>query len=273
MWQEIGLIGRDRLLSKEILPRIRGKGRFYLTGQRGIGKTAILEWACNHCPGPKAFVSAVLSPRDFLIELCLQFGIEPNLDDKELSVERKLNRMSRQSLEKLIVQLDVKGSIFIDELERIKPTVIKFLSFLSTKHRIFFAGIPPFRDEVRKYLWGAIEIEVKRLEKKDTLRIAERVSENVGKIMEIEQVANASDGVPGKVVQMALGEIEWKKPTRTKEEEINIAPVLLLVVAVAVFIRYLSIGMNMMDIYILSGLGVSLGVFARFFIYRMVGRK
>lgn len=273
MWEEIGLIGQDKLLSKEILPRVRGKGRFYLTGQRGIGKTAVMEWACKQCPGPKAFISTSLSPRDFLIELCLQFGIEPNLNDNELSIERKLSRMTRQSLEKLVVKSDMQGKIFIDELEKIKPTAIKILSFLATQHQLFFAGIPPFRDEVKKYLWGATEIGIKRLEKKDTSEIAKRVSKKTGKIINIEQIANAADGIPGKTIQMALGEIEWKRPARTKEEEINIAPVLLVIVAATMFIRYISVGMNMMDLYILGGLGASLGIFARFFIYRMAGRK
>lgn len=272
MWQEVGLIGRDKLLSREILPRIRGAGRFYLTGQRGIGKTAVLGWAFKHCQGTKAMVSSAMSPREFLIELCLQFGISPEIEGS-LSVERKLSRLTRSALERLVSQYTKKGSIFIDEVEKIKPTMIKFLSFLSLKHQLFFAGIPPFKDEVKKYLWGAVEIDVRRLEKKDMIKLTQKVSEKIGRLIDVEQVVNAAEGIPGKMVQMAMGEIEWKKPTRTRQEEINIAPIFLLVVAGFVFVRYLSIGMNMVDLYILGGLGASLGLFARYFIYRMTEKK
>lgn len=273
MWQEIGLVGRDRLLAREIFPRIRGKGRFFITGQRGIGKTAVLEWAYQNTLGTKALVSAALTPRDFLIELCLQLKIEPNLGEHELSIERKLSRMTRQSLEKLLIQADVKGNIFIDELERMKPTMIKILPFLIRQHCVFLAGVPPFRDEVRKFLWGAVEITLTRLDRKSSFRIAEKASQKIGKMVDFEAIVNASEGIPGKLIQMALGEVEWKRPTRMKEEEVNIAPVLLLVISVAIFFRYISIGMDSLDFYILSGLGIGLTVFLRFFIYQMARRK
>lgn len=273
MWQEIGLLGRDRLLAKEILPRIRGKGRFYLTGQRGIGKTAVLKWAYQHSPEPKAYVSTKLSPRELIIELCLGLQINPELLDSEISIERKLNRMTRQSLEKLLVQSNVKGNIFIDDIEGVKPTTIKILAYLSTKHQLFFAGVPPFRDEIRKYLWGAVEIPLRRLERNDVVRMSLKLSEKVGKVINVDQVVNASDGVPGKVVQMIFGEVEWKRPIRMKEEEINIAPVLLIGVSIVVILRYVSIGIDAVDLYLLSGFGMGIAVFLRYLVYNMMRRR
>jgi hypothetical protein len=43
MWKEIGLIGRDRFLKRDIYPRVKKNKGFFLTGKRGMGKSAILE--------------------------------------------------------------------------------------------------------------------------------------------------------------------------------------------------------------------------------------
>ncbi len=44
MWQEVGLVGRDKVLKDEIYPRAEGKrAPFILTGPRGIGKSALLQ--------------------------------------------------------------------------------------------------------------------------------------------------------------------------------------------------------------------------------------
>lgn len=47
MWKEkaIGLIGRDVILRNKILPRINARKPFVISGQPGIGKTSVLEWA------------------------------------------------------------------------------------------------------------------------------------------------------------------------------------------------------------------------------------
>ena len=50
MWKEsgIGLIGRDTVLQNRILPRVNAKKSFILSGEPGIGKSAILLWAFEH---------------------------------------------------------------------------------------------------------------------------------------------------------------------------------------------------------------------------------
>ncbi len=277
MWQEIGLFGRDDLLSKKVYPRVRGRGRFYLTGQRGVGKTAVLEWTYQNSPEPKALLSTTLSPREFLIQLCVQLKFDVPLDDGEFSIERKLSRMTKEKIEELLVkstaERNIPANIFIDDIEKIKPTILRIFSFLTLHNRLFFAGISPFKDDLKKYLWGAVEIELPKLKRDDIIKIVEETSKKIGRIVPVVQICNASNGIPGRAVQMVHGEIEWKKPARTQGEEINIAPVLLFVLVVAVTVRYISLGLNLVDLYILGGIGAGLGIFLRFFIYRMVSKR
>lgn len=59
LWQseKVGLIGRDKLLSQKILPRINSHDkRFLIKGDAGTGKTAILEWAQANTPGKSILI-------------------------------------------------------------------------------------------------------------------------------------------------------------------------------------------------------------------------
>ncbi len=61
MWKEkgIGLIGRDSILRNKILPRINTRKPFVISGQPGIGKTSLLEWAFDHT---KALCGEIIIP-------------------------------------------------------------------------------------------------------------------------------------------------------------------------------------------------------------------
>ena len=76
MWQEVGLVGRDRLLEKEIHPRARGtKAPFLLTGSRGVGKSAVLQWAYENAKEPRAYVSASWTVKEIMIAICRGWGL------------------------------------------------------------------------------------------------------------------------------------------------------------------------------------------------------
>ena len=79
LWQSVGLLGRDRLLEK-LLPRALGKKPpFILVGQRGVGKTCLLEWCYQHARDAgktAALISCAETMKEVLCEMALRWGVQ-----------------------------------------------------------------------------------------------------------------------------------------------------------------------------------------------------
>ena len=130
MWDKIGLIGRDRLLKREIYPRIKRKQPFILTGPSGIGKTAVLDWAFKNAKGKKAFCSCAWTVRENMQEICKGWNI--SLFDED-GKPKSISRAQLSILEKAVFQAE-PGLIFIDELERATPALLRRLKTLVERH-------------------------------------------------------------------------------------------------------------------------------------------
>lgn len=55
-------------------------------------------------------------------------------------------------------------------------------------------------------------------------------------------------------------------------EELGLSPMLLLYLGGLVAVRYIAVGLESADFYVLGGIGMGLGVYARFFLYRGIHR-
>ena len=264
MWESIGLIGRDRLLAREIFPRAQGKkAPFLLTGRRGVGKSAVLQWAYEHAKEPKAYVSASWTVKEMFIEICKGW---------QLSIERGGKRVSSEHATLAILERAInsasKGSIFIDDIHNATPALLRRLKLWRERFSVFMAGVPPFtREELKRNLWGLEEIGLIPLAEADRRKLAELVCQHVGSDKLPSEIAIASRGYPGRIVAMAIGTVEQTAP-RVKGEEIDLAPLLLLGCAAIVAVRYISIGLGEIDLYILSGIGMGLLVFFRFYLWQ-----
>ena len=88
MWREVGLVGRDKVLKDEIYPRAEGKqAPFLLTGPRGIGKSALLQWAFENGKAPKAYISASWTVKESLIAIYRDWGLVIVRDGKAVKHE------------------------------------------------------------------------------------------------------------------------------------------------------------------------------------------
>jgi hypothetical protein len=83
MWRKTKLLGRDNILALKIRPRLREKRGFIITGQHGIGKTALLEWSADHAPGKVAFVSATWTVKEILTAICEGWNLEVKNSENE----------------------------------------------------------------------------------------------------------------------------------------------------------------------------------------------
>ena len=269
MWQETGLLGRDRLLNLEIYPRARGKKPpFLLTGPLGVGKSGIFEWAYQNANGRKALVSAAFTVKEILVGVCLGWGLSLERDGKKLRPERATISI----LEHAVMQQE-EGKIFLDDIQRSTPALLRRLKVWRERFTVYGCGVPPFnKEELKRLLWGLKEISVGPLDEADRLKLAQRVCINIGSDKSPLEISQASRGFPGRIVAMALGEVEHASP-RVRGEEVDLSPVLILLLVGVVALRYIGIGLSDTSLYILGGLGMGAVIFFRFFLWRGMSNR
>jgi len=248
------LIGRDKLLKREIYPRVQKHTPFVLTGQRGIGKSAVLKWAYDVCKGQKLYLSCRGTYGQTIKAIAELQGMD--IKKKKLA-----------EIETEIMKGD-KIHLFLDDLERATPKLIALLGHLNDFWPISFAGVEPFREEVKRLLWGKKRIKIIAVAKKYRLGLAEEAICATGRPMDRNEIAIQSKGVPARAWALARGEIVKEEEDRVEGEEVNIAPILLLAIAGIMIVRFIGLGTGERELYILGGLGMGIGVFARFFIYK-----
>jgi len=142
-----------------------------------------------------------------------------------------------------------------DDLEKAGFEISQMLYELSTRFVICLAGNGPFRDDQKKVIWGCKEIGLVPLKKEEAIRLAKKLR----RVIDIVQC-----GIPGRIVK---GE-NLKEGRYVEDEEINIAPVFLIILALTIAIRFIGLGTGERALYLLGGIGTALAVVLRFFIYR-----
>lgn len=246
------IIGRDNLLSREIYPRINKDTSFILTGQRGIGKTEVLKWAYEHYSGEKLYISC----NDTYGEI-----IKKIADKQGLTIARK----TISTLEKEIMKSD-PISLFIDDIEKMKPKQAVFFTAWNGWNKMFMAGVEPFREEAKKLLWGKQKIKIRVIDKIYRMKLGQHVVEKLGCLTTAETIAQESKGIPGRAWALGKGEVIREDDERVQGEEVNIAPVMLVAVVAIMITRYISLGMGEKDLYVLAGVGMGFAYLLRYVI-------
>ncbi len=269
MWRKTKLLGRDNILALKIRPRLREKRGFILTGQHGIGKTALLEWSAEHAPGKVAFVSATWTVKEILSAICEGWELEVKNSENE-PVAR--SRWQVAWMEDIILKQSGYW-LMIDDIHQATPAVLRRLKILRDRCFLVCAGVPPFkREELRRLLWGLADIRIKPLPKSEMTRIAKKVAPLIGSRTPVPDAVNAARGIPGQLMHAMRGEVT-PDTAKVKGEEIDISPILMLVLVCVMCTRYIAIGLESTSLYILGGLGMGAGLIFRFFLFKGMKTK
>ncbi|RJO59878.1 hypothetical protein C4544_07475 [candidate division WS5 bacterium] len=247
------IIGQDKLLEKEVYPRLKKSIPFIVTGQRGIGKSEIIRWSYDHYLSDRLHFSASLSYSEILKLIADTQGIEDYKKMKNTDLEREIIKSK-------------KIALFIDDIERATPKLIHFLTALNDTWTVYMSGNEPFREELKRVTWGKPKIKLEPIDSKDRLRLADYCISKTGSMTPGHEIASRSRGVPARAWAIAKGEIVRNEGERVSGEEINIAPVFLVVVAGIMLMRFVGKGMGEQDLYLLGGMGMAAGLFIRYFI-------
>ena len=225
------LIGRDNLLENEIYPRTKKNRQFLLTGRRGIGKSALLEWSYQNNPTKKkTFVSASWTVREMAIGIVKAWGLELK-EDKGKTINPDRGQLTL--LENAIAKED-SGTIYIDDIDKATPTKIRRIRIWKERFTVYFAGTPPYREEIRPLLWGLKEIEIPPIPKEDRAKLVAKMCAGSGATVSIKDVVQASRGIPGRMYAMVLGNEVEDTSERVEGEEHDISWTLLVLVAAIV---------------------------------------
>jgi hypothetical protein len=258
----IKLVGRDALLKREIYPRLKAGKAFCLVGQRGIGKTALLQWAYEQFQDD-------INPEDPAIFVNCSDTYSQII--KEIATAQRIEKTKKMTadLEKEILK-GPKLTIFLDEIERATPKLIRLLKALNEVWCVYMAGIEPFKDEMKVLLWGKQKIRLIPVKQEFRTKLAQLCVSDTGSLVDANTIATSCRGVPGRAWAIARGEHVRHDDERVEGEEINIAPILILGICCLVILRYLAREAGERELYLLGSIGMGLAIFGRLLIYRMM---
>lgn len=303
----VGLIGRDDLVG-DLSAEIRKGKHVILTGPVGIGKSAVLKAALEQA---KDKIELLIRLHDHqakgqFVEIARQMLALNLITAQELdlpseyhgtpaaqidwkAVKNRVNRMSMRDLTQAIIpalaRAEHKPVIAVDDLTALTPTQMAFwLAIFDHAQVIGCASEKKAR--VRKLWWKMKEIQVKPLPPDVVKEIVRKYIAAKGVLIEspdlyISHVVKQSGGVPQAIHDM-LDEsgkeriIDKRKVREMRHEAgvnyLDFTPMVMILGAVIVSMRYVGMGTGDKTLYIMGGMGAALFLTFRFFIFKGVGR-
>ncbi|MCK5780378.1 MAG: hypothetical protein KAH04_05125 [Psychrilyobacter sp.] len=253
------IIGRDNLIKREIIPHLHSKKPFILVGQRGIGKTELLKWSYEFLKTPdKVFVSCNSSFSIILKKIVKAQG-------------EIVGKVHNDELENKIIT-GKKLMIFIDDIDRMTQKETVFFKALNELWTFYMAGLEPFKEHIKTTVWGKKKLIVHPIQKKYRKELGKLCISNTGSRVPLSALTIQSRGIPGRAWAIARGEATRYDEDRVEGEEINIAPILFLLIAGIMIFRYIARGLGDKDLYLMGGLLMGVAYFLRYFI-RLLTKK
>lgn len=262
MWEEIGLIGRDKLLESKLLPRLHHPTqRFVLVGDAGVGKSAILEWCAAQVSGRRAVISASKPHTQ---------NVKSIVEQWELDAEGA----KAQDYEDAILSCE-GHTLFVDDLNMAGDKTLFSYQRYAEYHKVCGAMRPPkqMKDNLRQFLWAAEQIQIQRLKRADAERLAQKMCLALHSKVSYHEVAKASRGLPGRMAAYCTtGEIP-RDEARLASEELDISMVLLIVLVLPVLLRVIGRATDATDLTAIGGVAMLLLLGGRMFLQKGQEKK
>lgn len=265
LWTEIDgvLIGRKQLLERKIKPALsHPTRRFILVGDAEAGKSALLEAAHDLCASSqKCLIHGGAAHRD----VCLQIVSAWDLSVETTGSGKPTARDYAAAI------LGSSGNVlFIDDLHRLTQKRIDFFKAVATRNKVCGSLLKGGIKEPLRPLLAHMgdEIKVPRLSHHDTFRMAEKVCRHLASPLTPAEVATAARGLPGRVVTFAAAGYVQKTEIRSRDEEIDVSPLILICLAVLLIFRVVGRALHETDLLVLGGAALVLFLIFRIFFSR-----
>ena len=303
----VGLLGREEVVDNLVAEIKKGK-HVILTGPIGIGKSAVL-WAALERVGKQidwlimlrdhqAKGQFVDMARQMLalglisaeeLDLPVKFHGVPSSKIDWREVKSQINRASMRDLTQAIIpalaRAERKPLIAVDDLTTLTPTQMAFWLAIFDHAQIIGCASEK-KSRIRKLWWKMKEIEIKPLPPEVIRAVVKSYIQAKGILIEspdlyISHIVKQSGGVPQAIHDM-LDEsgkeriIDKRKVREMRHDAgvfyLDFTPMVMILGAVIVSMRYVGMGTGDKTLYIMGGLGTALFLTFRFFVFKGVGR-
>ncbi|MGZ8253199.1 MAG: hypothetical protein ACXWT7_12725, partial [Methylophilaceae bacterium] len=201
----------------------------------------------------------------------------------------QINRMSMRDLTHAIIpalaRADTKPVIAVDDLTSLTPTQMAFWLAIFDHAQVIGCASEK-KSRVKKLWWKMKDIVVKPLPPPVVRDVVKAYIVKKGVLIEspdlyISHVVKQSGGVPQAIYDMldesGKERIIDKRKVREMRHEAGImyldfTPMVMILGAVIVSMRYIGMGTGDKTLYIMGGMGAALFLTFRFFIFKGVGR-
>ena len=287
------LIGRQQDLEK-INANLLKRQHTALTGGIGTGKSHLLRYATKEIK-KVIYVEHVQPLKSALISIAKELHRDGRLKVEGVVCEylewedlkRKVTRLPIMELLACIVEgiQNQNYILVLDHLEGLTPSMAFTISLLMDK-ALVLGATNDLKDSghLARIWWRFDVVELKNLSKEESLKLLwlyanEKKVED--KVMFENKILSHSAGNPLAIVEMA-------KKTQTTDFDslqkirdlhhdaglkyVDLTPALLIIGAVIIAARFVALGLNDVDTYILAGSAGAFFIFLRYFIYRSMRR-
>ena len=183
---------------------------------------------------------------------------------KSLQIEG-YEKMTVDKLQRAILASNKQCTLFIDNIEVIKPQIITLLRSLPDWPKYFAGKNNKVKEDLKPVMWNVKRIQVNRLDKQSTVKLAKEVVKQTGTALDVKEIADNSKGVPGRVWAACRGEL-LREGESVISEEINFLPFAIAVgVACLVIMRYTGRAAGQSDMYLTGCIGMGAAMILRFF--------
>ena len=303
----VGLIGRDEVV-EELIAEIRKGKNVILTGGIGMGKSVVLKTALEQLGDKVPLViklhdhqakgQFVEMARQMLmlglvsaekLGLPAQFHKLPAAQIEWADIRNRVNRMSMRDLTQAIIpalsKSKVKPVIAVDDLTTLTPMQMAFWLAIF-EHAQVLGCASEKKARIKKLWWKMKEIKIKPLPAPVVKKMVKDYITAKGMLIEspdqyISHVVKQSAGIPQAIFDMveesSKERIIDKRTVRAMRHDagvtyLDFTPMVMLLGALIVSMRYIGMGTGDKTLYIMGGMGAALFLTFKFFIFKGVGR-
>jgi hypothetical protein len=255
---------------RRVLELLRRRKHVAVRGEKLSGKTHFLKELAHQTGG--IYIERITPIKRTLVKITAELirkglaeidGLDYRearyLDDTEM--EKRFRNIPAEILLNMLIEEEWDVPLFIDDVDVEGKRGLSVLESLMEAFTVCFSFTKP--KPVLKFLYRSTTI---RLEPVPHYEIRALLREyNLPDSVERQIIAKAG-GLPGVAISLA------KNPEALKDSpparKLNMTFILLALVSVVVIARFIALGTNDTDMYVLAGIGYGLMSFLRFFIYR-----
>jgi type II secretory pathway predicted ATPase ExeA len=283
------LIGRAAELQRLRENVARGRHTL-LAGKVGLGKSHLLR-ALNRELPRSIYLEQIRPLRLSLLDLCQALHTRRDLaltapDAPWPEALKKLQRLNIRELTEVVARsLHDKGYVLVlDQLEGLTPTMAPTMERLLAE-ALVLGATSQLKPALQKVWWAFDRIELSPLTRDEARELLWALADP-GQIadpaMFEAKVLAQADGNPYALVEM-VRQVAGDRPLGLQAirdlhhgagvRYLDITPVLLLVGAVILATRFVALGLNDPDLYIIAGSLGAVFFVARYFLYRGLRRR